>query len=156
MDSCINFTIRKASRALNKYFNKKLLTKRYPLMVTQIQMLWTVKKFPDQNITFISKILAMDRTTTSRNASILIREGFIETKKVGDKRNIVFVLTQEGTDILEKGLNHMATSSQSLSETLKFMGIDSKNLYAWLSEIASNFYDKSTDMEKKETSKKNR
>src|ERR1700690_3002103 len=107
MDDCINFTIRKESRALTKYFNKQLLTKRYPLMVTQIQMLWTVKKYPDQNITFISKILAMDRTTTTRNASILIREGYIGSKQEGDKRNRLFVLTKEGSDILEKGLNHI-------------------------------------------------
>lgn len=152
MDNCINLTLRKASRALTKYFNKELILRKYPLKITQLHLLYMIKKCSDDNVGEVSEKLIMDRTTMTRNSDCLIEDDYIKNKsRSGDKRNRVLELTVKGEKALEQGLIEVDLITNKLSVILKKRGIDAKQMREWLKYIGEDFYEKCIEIEKSKT-----
>ena len=77
--SCICFNLRKATRRVTRFYDAVLKTS--DLKVTQLTLLTAVRISEQVTIKRLAKIMAMDRTTLSRNVSVLNRKGLIDIER---------------------------------------------------------------------------
>lgn len=100
--SCACFNLRRASR---------LVTQRFDLAfrvsgVTANQFSILMASYNQENIllTKMAKILGMERTTLSRNLSLLEQRGVISIARGADKRERRIAITKKGIKLVERTL----------------------------------------------------
>lgn len=96
--SCICFNLRKASRLLSQVYDQAL--KPTGLKVTQFSLMMAVAGYGGITIGNLARPLGMDRTTLSRNASLLEKKGLIEIGEGEDRREQILNLTEKGAELL--------------------------------------------------------
>lgn len=101
-DSCTCFNLRKASRVVTQFFDQALQPSG--LLVTQFTILVAISLSTPQTINQLAQVLAMDRTTLTRNLKPLEREGFIQVQPGQDQRTRVICLTDRGQAALAAAL----------------------------------------------------
>lgn len=92
--SCICFNLRKATRRVTRFYDAVLKTS--DLKVTQLTLLTAVRISEQVTIKRLAKIMAMDRTTLSRNVSVLNRKGLIDIEPGDDLRTRKLSLSEQG------------------------------------------------------------
>lgn len=100
--NCICFNLRKASRVVSQLYDEAL--RPVGLKATQFPILLVAAVLPEPTITSMSMVLAMDRTTLTRNLKVLERGGLVEIRPGKDQRKKVVHLTEHARDSLEKGV----------------------------------------------------
>jgi DNA-binding MarR family transcriptional regulator len=100
--SCACFKLRKASRAVTQYYDAAL--EKCGLKVTQLTLLVALSLAGPVPIGMLAEELVMDRTTLTRNAELLVRDGFAEVVPGKDKRMKLLQSTEKGRDILAKAV----------------------------------------------------
>lgn len=92
--SCTCFNLRKATRRVTRFYDAVLKTS--DLKVTQLTLLTAVRISEQVTIKRLAKIMAMDRTTLSRNVSVLNRKGLIDIEPGDDLRTRKLSLSEQG------------------------------------------------------------
>ena len=82
--SCKCFKMRKASRVVTQFYDKKL--KPCGIRITQFTILSLIATNEDRTMISLSEDLQMDRTTLTRGLNILLKEDLIEQVKSKDSR----------------------------------------------------------------------
>src|SRR5689334_14728170 len=82
--ACMNFSLRRAARTIALLYDRELAGAG--IRSTQFSVLLTVAAYGPQKVTKLAKGLAMDRTTLSKNILPLVRRGFLESRRLPDKR----------------------------------------------------------------------
>lgn len=100
--NCVCFNLRKASRVVSQLYDEAL--KPVGLKATQFPILLVAYVLPEPNMTSMSKMLAMDRTTLTRNLKVLEREGLLKIRPGKDQRKKVVHLTDDARASLEEGI----------------------------------------------------
>ena len=100
--NCVCFNLRKASRVVSQLYDEAL--KPAGLKATQFPILLVAYVLPEPNMTSMSKMLAMDRTTLTRNLKVLEREGLLKIRPGKDQRKKVIHLTDGARASLKKGI----------------------------------------------------
>lgn len=78
--ACAVMNLRQASRVITAYFDDEL--RPTGLRATQLNILMAIEIGAGSTITGLAEILAMDRTTMTRNLQLLRRRGWIDAKRV--------------------------------------------------------------------------
>lgn len=94
---CACATIRRATRLVTQLYDAEF---RGILEATQFSLLTVIAKKPGCNQAMIGRVLALDKTTLSRNLKLLERNGWIEHVASGDQRERGFVLSSAGKTVL--------------------------------------------------------
>ena len=117
--SCKCFKMRKASRVVTQFYDKKL--KPAGIRITQFTILSLIATNEDRTLISLSEDLLMDRTTLTRGLNILLKEGLIEQVKSKDSRKKIMKLTEKGHEALDKAIPlwHEA-EHQILDESKRF------------------------------------
>ena len=117
--SCKCFKMRKASRVITQFYDKKL--KPSGIRITQFTILSFIATHEDRTLISLSEELLMDRTTLTRGLNILLKEGLIKQLKSKDSRKRIMKLTDKGHEALDKAIPlwHEA-EHQILDESKKF------------------------------------
>jgi DNA-binding MarR family transcriptional regulator len=92
--SCTCFNLRKAARRVTSLYDAAL--KPSGLKVTQMTLLTAIRILETVTINRLAKAIVMDRTTLSRNVSLLNRKGLIEIEPGDDLRTRKLTLTELG------------------------------------------------------------
>ena len=100
--NCVCFNLRKASRVVSQLYDTAL--KPSGLKATQFPILLVAYVLPEPNMTSMAKMLAMDRTTLTRNLRVLEREGLLEIRPGKDQRKKVVHLTDDAKSSIENGI----------------------------------------------------
>ena len=100
--SCTCGELRKAARAVTQLYDNAL--KASGLQSTQLHVLDVVHKSESIRISHLSKELGLDRTTLTRNLSVLEQEGFIKISSGKDHRTRIVTATQKGRSAVAKAL----------------------------------------------------
>jgi DNA-binding MarR family transcriptional regulator len=100
VDNFFCFNVRKYSRKTTKFFDEHL--KKIGIRSTQIYLLLAISE-GNKNITEISEELGLDRTTLTRGLTPLDRLGLIIRRDTGNKLSKVYVLTEYGQAMAQKG-----------------------------------------------------
>ena len=117
--SCKCFKMRKASRVVTQFYDKKL--KPVGIRITQFTILSLIATTQKKTLISLADDLMMDRTTLTRGLNILLKEGFIEQIKADDSRKKIMKLTEKGHKTLDKAIPlWLEAEHQILDESKKF------------------------------------
>jgi DNA-binding MarR family transcriptional regulator len=92
--SCTCFNLRKATRRVTSFYDATL--KPCGLKVTQMTLLTAIRVLEPVTIKRLAKAIVIDRTTLSRNVSLLNKKGMIEIEPGDDLRTRRLSLTEQG------------------------------------------------------------
>jgi DNA-binding MarR family transcriptional regulator len=92
--SCTCFNLRKATRRVTSFYDAAL--KPCGLKVTQMTLLTAIRVLEPVTIKRLAKAIVIDRTTLSRNVSLLNKKGMIEIEPGDDLRTRRLSLTEQG------------------------------------------------------------
>src|ERR687891_1119880 len=101
-DSCTCGELRKAARAVTLLYDNAF--KSSGLLSTQLDLLYVVYKSDSIRISHLAKELGMDRTTLTRNLSVLERQGFIKISSGKDNRTRIVAITSKGRTAIAKAI----------------------------------------------------
>jgi DNA-binding MarR family transcriptional regulator len=102
---CTYFHIKKLDRIIYSFYDKVMAGANVsPHQFSLLNSIYLAEK--KLTITEFAKILAMDRTTLTRNLKLLEKNGFIKiSASQQDSRRKVFHLTDKGEKTLKQGLS---------------------------------------------------
>jgi DNA-binding MarR family transcriptional regulator len=92
--SCTCFNLRKATRRVTSFYDAAL--KPSGLKVTQMTLLTAIRVLEPVTIKRLAKAIVIDRTTLSRNVSLLNKKGMIDIEPGDDLRTRKLTLTELG------------------------------------------------------------
>jgi DNA-binding MarR family transcriptional regulator len=92
--ACACANLRKAARAVTQVFDEALGASG--LRATQFTLLVTVRLAGEATVRELAEMMAMDRTTLSRNLKPLARDGLLEVRPGEDGRTRLARITPEG------------------------------------------------------------
>ena len=96
--SCTCFNLRKAARRITSFYDAAL--KPSGLKATQMTLLTAIRILEPATINRLAKAIVMDRTTLSRNVSLLGKKGMIDMETGDDLRTRRISLTEQGHSAL--------------------------------------------------------
>jgi DNA-binding MarR family transcriptional regulator len=101
-DSCTCGELRKAARAVTLLYDNAF--KSSGLLSTQLNLLHVIYKSESIRISLLAKELGMDRTTLTRNLSVLERQGYIKISAGKDTRTRIVTITSKGRTTVAKAI----------------------------------------------------
>jgi len=112
---CTANLMKKASRSISRELDKALKGK--PIKGTQFSLLNTIDYFGGTSMSKLSEVIGLERTTLTRNLSVLEREGLVKTQTdENDSRIRLVEITPKGKDLIENSFE------QWLSFQKKYVG----------------------------------
>jgi DNA-binding MarR family transcriptional regulator len=99
-DTCTCSELRKAARAITLLYDNAF--KSSGLLSTQFGVLQIIYNIDSIRISDLADKLGMDRTTLTRNLSVLGRHGFIEISQGKDHRTRIVTATQKGRNAVSR------------------------------------------------------
>jgi DNA-binding MarR family transcriptional regulator len=116
---CVGFNTRRATRLITQYYDKALAPAG--LRSTQYSLLNALSMLGETSMQDISTIMAMDRTTLTRNLSPLVKKGLVKVSVGSDRRSRPITVTAKGKSTLEKALPYW---QEAQSHILDAVGAD--------------------------------
>ena len=101
-DSCTCSELRRAARAVTLLYDNAFRSSG--LLSTQLGLLHVSYKSDSIRISHLAKELGMDRTTLTRNLSVLQRQGFIKISSGKDNRTRIVTITNKGRTTIAKAI----------------------------------------------------
>lgn len=101
-DSCTCSELRRAARAVTLLYDNAFRSSG--LLSTQLGVLHVIYKSDSIRISHLAKELGMDRTTLTRNLSVLQRQGFIKISSGKDNRTRIVMITNKGRTTIAKAI----------------------------------------------------
>src|SRR5919107_3858444 len=102
VDSCTCGELRKAARAVTLLYDNAY--KSSGLLSTQLVVLDAICNNDSIRISDLAKQQGLDRTTLTRNLSVLERQGFIKISSGRDHRTRIVTVTQKGRSAVAKAI----------------------------------------------------
>jgi DNA-binding MarR family transcriptional regulator len=100
LEECACATLRETSRTLTRRYDEAL--KPSGLLATQYIVLVAIQKDQPATISRLAEMMAMDRTTLTRNLKPLEKTGLVVSTRGDDQRQHVVSLTLKGKAAMEK------------------------------------------------------
>lgn len=100
--ACACFNIRKTARLVTQLYDETL--RPTGLRVTQFSILMATRSLEPVTLTRLAEVMAMDRTTLTRNIRPLERQGLLTVTPGADRRERQLALTPRGQHTLAQAL----------------------------------------------------
>ncbi len=113
---CACFNIRKAAREVTRFYDEMLAPSG--IKATQFTMLGAVSISGAARMSELSDMLALDKTTLTRNLKPLEADGLIAIAAGADRRERIVSLTGAGTAALERALPNWREAQRRVAEDL--------------------------------------
>lgn len=101
-ESCTASELRKAARAVSNLFDAEM--RRTGIRTSQFSLLVALELAGEPTVSRLAEVLALDRTTMTRNLGPLERQGLVASAAGDDRRNRVLRLTEKGRKALARAL----------------------------------------------------
>jgi DNA-binding MarR family transcriptional regulator len=129
---CVGFNTRRVTRLVTQYYDQALAP--VGLRSTQYSLLSALALMGETSMQDLAFILAMDRTTLTRNLGPLLKKGLVKTSVGKDRRSRPLVMTEKGKSALEKALPYWQKAQSSIVDRI---GADRwDQVMRWLHEIS--------------------
>jgi DNA-binding MarR family transcriptional regulator len=102
VDACTCGELRRAARAVTLLYDKAFESSG--LLSTQLGVLHTIYNSASITISQLAGELSMDRTTLTRNLSVLERQGLINISSGKDHRTRIITITSKGTNSMANAI----------------------------------------------------
>jgi DNA-binding MarR family transcriptional regulator len=97
---CVGFNVRRTTRLVTQFYDKMLVPSG--LRSTQYSLLNVLSLTGELRINDLAHLLAMDRTTLTRNLRPLIKQGLVKISTGSDRRARIILLTSKGRSAMDK------------------------------------------------------
>lgn len=98
--TCLMFNFREVCRTITQIYDEQLII--IGLHSTQYTLLVSLKFQEPQKLSSLAKTIGLDRTTLTRNLSLLEKKGWVKYEKSSDSRQKIVSITQQGEQILNQ------------------------------------------------------
>ena len=115
-DTCTQFNVRKAARAIGQIFDEAL--RPSGLRGTQFSLLIAVSVLERATVARLAEALQLDPTTLTRNLAPLEREGLVASEPGDDGRERWIVLTDVGTRRLSDAIARWDGAQRAVIEAM--------------------------------------
>ncbi|NPV56085.1 MAG: winged helix-turn-helix transcriptional regulator [Anaerolineae bacterium] len=95
---CVGFNVRRATRLVTQFYDRALAPAG--LRSTQFSLLNVLAMVPALRMQDLADILAMDRTTLTRNLKPLLKQGWVKTTVGADRRARMVQITPGGRNVM--------------------------------------------------------
>jgi DNA-binding MarR family transcriptional regulator len=112
--TCAGFNLRRASRAVTQHFDHALAP--LGLRTTQFTLLGALALAGPVSTNELSQGLVVDRTTLTRNLSLLREAGLVERQRPATGREIRFVLSDAGRETLARAVPVWQAAQRGIEE----------------------------------------
>lgn len=109
---CRCLAARRAARAITRHFETKL--RRHGLKATQFSLLASLALTGPKPMGELAELLGLERTTLTRNAALLERNGWIDVDRPKDRRERPLRLTASGRRKLESAYPDWKAAQDSI------------------------------------------
>jgi DNA-binding MarR family transcriptional regulator len=116
IEVCLCHHARRTTRAITRVFDDVFAPLR--LKATQFNMLAAIAARESGSATEIAQVLAMDRTTLSRNLKPLREAGWVTVSGGAGRRPATLTLTALGQALLNQGIERWQSAQSSLTARL--------------------------------------
>jgi len=113
---CVGFNTRRATRLITQYYDRALAPAG--LRSTQYSLLSLLSMIGEAPMQDVAFVLAMDRTTLTRNLNPLLKMGLVKVTMGSDRRSRPLAITPQGLAALEKALPYWQAAQAHIVETL--------------------------------------
>ncbi|MBI3241248.1 MAG: winged helix-turn-helix transcriptional regulator [Chloroflexi bacterium] len=113
---CVGFNTRRATRLVTQYYDKALAPTG--LRSTQYSLLSGLSMLGEASMQDLAFVLAMDRTTLTRNLSPLLKKGLVKVSVGSDRRARPITVTPKGKTVLENAFPYWQKAQAHIVETL--------------------------------------
>ena len=110
--ACTCALVRRAARRITQTYDDALRDKG--LRITQYALLAQLDRRPGLSVSALAAILAMDRTTLTRNLAPLRRRGLVVLNDGPDRRSKALEITARGQDLLRQARPLWRKTEQAL------------------------------------------
>lgn len=114
--TCACFNLRRAARLVTQRFDRAF--REAGITANQFSILMAAYDQEGTLLTKMAGILGMERTTLSRNLSLLERRGVVSIKPGGDRRERRIAITKKGVQLLEKALPLWQRAQKEVMESV--------------------------------------
>ena len=97
---CVCMSARRAANALTYYYDK--MFENIGITVNQYSLMANINSVGTTNITDLTRIVKLDKSTLTRTLAPLIDTGYIHSERGKNRREVVLSLTVEGKVKLEE------------------------------------------------------
>jgi DNA-binding MarR family transcriptional regulator len=116
MEYCLNFSMRKANRILNKIYDRHLQS--CGLKCGQFTILRVIHAYKQTTNSQLQEAMLIDQTTLSRNLKPLIRDGYISVTQGEDLRVKLLSLSPEGKKLFKDARIHWQQAQKEVKQKL--------------------------------------
>lgn len=111
------FALRKCYNIVSKYYNINLI----PIGITfaQLSLMMEIEENARLNLTELSTVMGINRTSINRNNNILVKYGYIKTVTSEDKRAKFLKLTPEGRGVMKKGMGVLELVQRKVNNNIE-------------------------------------
>ena len=114
---CLSSNLRNASRVVTQFYSDTM--EESGLLKTQFTVLAAIGMMEEASVTQLADTLGIDQTTLTRNISVLVKHGWIETKSSTEDQRIKLVsLTPDGETALEQAFPLWQQAQQTIVNAL--------------------------------------
>lgn len=113
---CVGFNVRRATRLVTQFYDKMLAPSG--LRSTQYSLLNVLSLTDELRMQDLALVLAMDRTTLTRNLRPLIKQGLVKVSTGSDRRARLVLLTSKGNDAMKKAVPFWEQAQAHITERL--------------------------------------
>jgi len=115
-DWCVVLNARMAARAVTRLADRNL--RRYGITAAQFSILTSLREYPGRSVTQLASAIAMDRSTLSRNLTLLERHGLVTTAVAERGNGRVSSLSEAGNRVLAEAIPQWREQQSALRAAL--------------------------------------
>ena len=113
---CVGFNTRRATRLITQFYDKALAPTG--LRSTQYSLLSVLSLMDEIFMQDLALVLAMDRTTLTRNLTPLLKKGLIKISVGRDRRARLINITPKGKESLESAFPYWKEAQSHILDSL--------------------------------------
>lgn len=113
---CVCMSARRAANALTFYYDR--IFEPVGITVTQFSLMINIKSAGTTNITDLTRVVKLDKSTLTRTLAPLIDAGFVHSERGQNRREIILSLTGKGQQKMNEAFPIWRQMQQEMTELL--------------------------------------
>ena len=113
---CVCMSARKAANALTNYYDK--MFDPLGITVTQFSLMINIKSAATTNITDLTRVVKLDKSTLTRTLAPLIETGYVHSERGQNRREVLLSLTEKGQQKMAEAFPVWRKMQQEMIELL--------------------------------------
>lgn len=113
---CVCMSARRAANALTFYYDR--IFEPVGITVTQFSLMINIKSAGTTNITDLTRVVKLDKSTLTRTLAPLIDDGYVHSERGRNRREVILSLTEKGQEKMAEAFPVWREMQQEMTDLL--------------------------------------